>query len=123
MAFLPMFQSAFPEAQFLNGLGHADLLKPGIVGAEHHLMAQTSVDPGNGDIPGHHLGIEFLGIVKIQCAGVGVDIGILHHQHGSFPYPGPAKMAQTDPEVGMLRRNALKCHGLAVGSQGIRLPA
>lgn len=106
-----------------NGLGHADLLKPGIVGAEHHLMPQAPVNPGNGDIPSQHLGIELPGVVKIEGAGVRIDVGILYHQHGGLPHPGPFEVGKADTQPGMLRGHGLKGQWLAIAGQGIRLPA
>lgn len=124
MAFSPPdeLQGAVPESQLPQGLGHADLLEPGVVGAKHDLMAQAAVDPSQGDVFGKGLGVELPGAVEVERPGVGVDVGVLHHEHGGLPDPGPAEVAQADAQTGVGRRHRLEGVGPAVLGEGVRLP-
>ena len=85
-------------------------------------MAQAAVDPGQGDVSGEGLGVELPGAVEVERPGVGVDVGVLHHEHGSLPDPGPAKVAQADAQSGVGRRHRLKGGGPAIMGEGVRLP-
>ena len=96
VAALDELERALAQPKPVERLGHADLLEARVVAAEHHLMAQAAVDPRERDLVLEETVEELARVVEVEDSRVGVDVGILDHEHRALLGPRPSEARKAD---------------------------